>query len=252
MAPSSEKRFGLLGRNIAYSFSRGYFAKKFEAPQWQHCRYDNYDLPEAAQIKPLLQTQPYLNGLNVTVPYKEAVIPFLDDLDPIAQQIGAVNTIQWLPDGTTLGYNTDWYGFQQALAPHLAPHHQRALILGTGGAAKAIRYTLQHLGIPYTLISRSGEAGTLSYAEITPDIMHAHTLVIQCTPLGTFPEVEACPPLPYSHFTPLHLAFDLVYNPSKTRFLTLAEAQGADIENGYSMLVHQAEKAWEIWNSTNV
>ena len=252
MTPSSEKRFGLLGRNIDYSFSRGYFAQKFEAPLWQHCRYDNYDLPEASHIKTLLQTQPQLNGLNVTVPYKEAVIPFLDNLDPIARQIGAVNTIQWLPDGTTLGHNTDWYGFYKALEPYLASHHQRALVLGTGGAAKAILYTLQHLRIPYTVVSRSGDEGTIAYTDIAPEIMIAHPLVIQCTPLGTYPDVAACPPIPYAHFTPLHLAFDLVYNPPKTRFLTLAEAKGATIENGYSMLVHQAEKAWEIWNNTFV
>nr|WP_299384238.1 shikimate dehydrogenase [Allomuricauda sp.] len=242
-----ENRFGLLGRNIGYSFSQGYFTQKFLELGLTDYSYGNFDIPNIDLFEELISTNS-LKGMNVTIPYKEQVIPFLAGMDPKAKAIGAVNTIKFGPQGP-IGYNTDCYGFQMSLEPYLKPHHSKALILGTGGASKAIRFVLDELGITHKYVSRNPKEGQLTYADLGEGVMEEHTLVINCTPLGTFPDVSEKPDIPYSQITQKHLLFDLIYNPEKTTFLTLGEAQGATICNGLKMLEFQAEKAWEIWNS---
>lgn len=248
MANTPKNRFGLIGRNIDYSFSRTYFSQKFETENDYGCIYENFDLKDITAFPEILAKYPDIKGLNVTTPYKESIIPYLDELSKNAQEIGAVNVIRFKKNGQLKGYNSDWYGFNTAVKPLLQSHHKKALLVGTGGAAKAIAYGLKQLGITATFVSRSNQINCLHYEELEPSIFESHTLIINCTPLGTFPNIEAFPPLPYHLFTPQHLAFDLIYNPEKSAFLQQAESQGAVIKNGYAMLVFQAEKAWEIWN----
>lgn len=240
--------FGLIGRNIHYSFSRGYFREKFRRLGLQGHDYSNYDLADIAEFPALTRENPHLCGLNVTIPYKEAVIPYLEALDPVATAIGAVNTIKFTPDGL-IGFNTDAYGFQQALLPLLKPNHIQALILGTGGASKAVAYVLRNQEISYRYVSRNPKGDQLAYQDLTPSIMKEYTLLINCTPLGTWPDVDAKPAVPYDLLSPKHLLFDLIYNPEKTAFLSEGEKHGTVISNGLKMLESQAEKAWEIWNS---
>jgi shikimate dehydrogenase len=241
-------KFGLIGRNISYSFSKGYFGRKFSELALAGYSYENFDLEQISDFPIILKQNPGLRGLNVTIPYKEAIIPFLGQLDPEAAKIGAVNTIKINAAGLT-GYNTDIYGFQKALEPRLLPHHKRALILGTGGASKAVAYVLQQLGIAFLYVSRSPGAGQFSYHELSPEVIGSHPVIINTTPLGTYPDITARPHIPYEHLSRVHLLFDLIYNPAKTSFLLGGEQQGAQIENGLKMLEFQAEKAWEIWNS---
>ena len=244
------KKLGLLGRNIGYSFSRNYFATKFENEELTNdYSYENFDLPSIDALPSVIATNPDLIGMNVTIPYKEEVLPFLDELSENAKQIGAVNTIKKEKNGRLIGYNTDYFGFMMSLQPLLKENHTRALVLGTGGASKAVVYALKELNITPQLVSRKVSLTTLAYSDLDADIMASHTLIINCTPLGTFPNVEQHPEIPYLHLTSKHIAYDLIYNPEKTTFLTKAEAQGAQIKNGYEMLVLQAEKAWGIWNS---
>ncbi|RZJ65439.1 MAG: shikimate dehydrogenase [Flavobacterium sp.] len=242
-----KKIFGLVGRNISYSFSKGYFAQKFESLGLDDYSYVNFDIDEISKIKEVAQTQ-HLSGLNVTIPYKESVIPFLDEVSGKAQKIGAVNTIRIKRNGKLKGYNTDAYGFKKSLEPLLQPHHQRALILGTGGASKAVAFALLELGIFHTFVSREEKPGMIDYNRINSTTFDNHQIVINCTPTGTHPNVGECPPLPYEYFTGKHIAFDLVYNPPETEFMKRAAANGAIVKNGYDMLVFQAEKAWKIWN----
>lgn len=243
-----ESNFGLIGRNIAYSFSRGYFKEKFERLGLDHCQYVNFDIPNIADFPAVLENNPNLAGLNVTIPYKEAIIPFLKDLDPIAADIMAVNTIQITSKGLK-GYNTDVYGFEQSLLPLLKPNHQKALILGTGGASKAIAYVLRKLNIDHRFVSRKPGSEHLKYEELSEEIIGDYHLIINCTPLGTWPDVEVKPPLPYAAITSEHLLFDLIYNPEKTAFLKEGAKRGATITNGLKMLELQADRSWEIWNS---
>lgn len=240
-------RFGLLGKNISYSFSQGYFTQKFKALGLNDHSYENFDLQKIEELKNVL-TQDNLRGLNVTIPYKQEVIPYLDELDSKAEKIGAVNTIQFSKKGLK-GFNTDAYGFKKSLEPFLKPHHTHALILGTGGASKAVRFVLDELGIANTYVSRSKKDGQYTYGELDKDIMEKNTLIINCTPLGTYPNIEDKPALHYQHIGPQHLLYDLIYNPEKTSFLAYGEAKGATISNGLKMLEQQAEKAWEIWNN---
>ena len=239
-------RFGLLGKNISYSFSQGYFTQKFKNLGLTDHSYENFDIQNIGELKNVL-AQDNLKGLNVTIPYKQDIIPYLDELDAKAEKIGAVNTIQFTKNGLK-GFNTDAYGFQKSLEPFLKPHHNNALILGTGGASKAVRFVLDELGIPNTYVSRSKKEGQYTYGELDKDIIKKNTLIINCTPLGTYPNVEDKPQIPYQHIGGSHLLYDLIYNPEKTTFLTLGEANGATICNGLKMLEQQAEKAWEIWN----
>lgn len=241
-------KFGLVGRNISYSFSKGYFGRKFSELGLEGYSYDNFDLEQISDFPLVLKQNPGLRGLNVTIPYKETIIPFLAQLDPEAAKIGAVNTIKISATGLT-GYNTDIYGFRRALEPMLQPHHKRALILGTGGASKAVAYVLQQLGIAFLYVSRSPGTGQISYHELSSEVVESHTVIINTTPLGTYPDITARPHIPYEHLNSAHLLFDLIYNPAKTSFLQRGEQQGAQIENGLKMLEFQAEKAWEIWNS---
>lgn len=242
---TQERRlYGLIGRHIGHSFSRAYFTAKFRNEGLEGYEYVNFDLPDIAGVTEILKRRD-IAGLNVTIPYKETVIPYLDDLSATAKEIGAVNTIEFR-DGRTIGHNTDYIGFSQSIAPLLHRHHTKALILGTGGASKAVLFALERLGISATRVSSSGAFGSVPYG--SADIS-AHRLVVNCTPLGTFPDTDAFPPIDYDGFTPDHLAFDLIYNPEKTVFLQKAEAKGAAIRNGYDMLVGQAGAAWAIWRS---
>ena len=243
-----ERKFGLIGRNIDYSFSRGYFRGKFSKLGLQQHDYINFDLADISEFPAVLRENEDLCGLNVTIPYKEAIIPYMAALDPVANTIEAVNTIKFTSRGL-IGFNTDAHGFQQALKPLLKSSHTSALILGTGGASKAIAFVLSKQQIDYRYVSRTPRGDQLAYKDLTPALMKEHTLIINCTPLGTWPEVELKPDIPYSLLGPKHLLFDLIYNPEKTAFLSEGEQRGAVISNGHSMLKLQAEKAWEIWNS---
>ena len=242
-------KLGLLGRNISYSFSRSYFKNKFEKEGIIDCSYENFDLERIELLASTIKANPNLKGLNVTIPYKEEVIPFLDKLDQKAKEIGAVNTIKITTEGHLIGYNTDCYGFENSLSPLLNSKHKSALILGTGGASKAIAYSLKKLGIAYQYVSRSkSEHVSYTYSDLTEKIIKAHSIIVNCTPLGTFPNVEDCPNIPYSGITKIHILYDLIYNPEETTFLKHGKTRGATICNGQKMLELQAEKSWSIWN----
>ncbi|MNE38559.1 Shikimate dehydrogenase [compost metagenome] len=242
------KRFGLLGRNINYSFSKGYFTDKFNNENFEGCSYENFDIPEINFFTELVKNNPDLKGLNVTIPYKEAVIPFLDKLSKKAAEIGAVNTIKFTKKGKLKGYNTDYYGFKKSLKPLLKPHHKKALILGTGGASKGVAFALDELGILYTFVSRETKENAIDYGRINATTFDNYQIIINSTPVGTSPNTEAFPLIPYEFFTENHIAYDLIYNPAETQFLSKAKKQGAQIKNGLDMLIFQAEKAWKVWN----
>lgn len=241
------RTFGLVGRDIDYSFSRKYFSEKFSNSNIA-AQYLNFDISEITKF-PNLVNENELSGLNVTIPYKEQVIPYLDRLDEHAGKIKAVNTIKFEKDGSITGYNTDYWGFLEALKPHLSAHQQKALILGTGGASKAIAYALNRLNIEFSFVSRKRITDGFTYQDLDEKILETYTVIINCTPLGTFPNVEACPEIPFGYISEKHLVFDLIYNPSETKLMSLAANQGATCLNGLRMLELQAEKAWTIWNS---
>jgi shikimate dehydrogenase len=248
MSDIIRKRFGLLGRNISYSFSKSYFTEKFSKENCIGYTYENFDIQEIASFTELIKDNHNLKGLNVTIPYKESVIPFLDKLSKKAFLIGAVNTIKITKKGKIKGYNTDYYGFKKSLEPLLKSHHKKALILGTGGASKGVAFALDELEIAYTFVSRSAKENTIGYDQINSTTFDNFQIIINATPVGTSPNTEAFPLLPYESFTVNHIAFDLIYNPAETQFLRKAKEKGTQIKNGYDMLVFQAEKAWEIWN----
>ncbi len=244
------KKLGLLGKNISYSFSRNYFTEKFKNDGLtDNFCYDNFDIQSINEFHEVLKNNPNLIGMNVTIPYKQEVIAFLDEMSDNAKEIGAVNTIKISPEGKLIGHNTDYFGFTESLKPLLKSSHKKALILGTGGAAKAIAYGLILLGIDFQYVSRKKTTTTVSYDDLSLGIFQEYQIIINCTPLGTFPNIENCPDIPYQYFASNHIAYDLIYNPEQTTFLTKAQNQGAVIKNGYEMLVLQAERAWEIWNS---
>lgn len=247
MLDTIRKRFGLLGRNINYSFSKGYFTEKFNGEIFAGCTYENFDVKEITAF-PEIKNTPDLKGLNVTIPYKEVVIPYLDKLSKKASEIGAVNTIKFTKKGKLKGYNTDYYGFMKSLKPLLQPHHKKALILGTGGASKGVAYALKKLGILYTFVSREAKEGIINYDLINSTTFDNYQIIINSTPVGTSPNTDAFPLLPYEYFTKKHIAYDLIYNPTETQFLKKAKKEGAQTKNGQDMLIFQAEKAWEIWN----
>jgi len=243
-------KFGLVGRNISYSFSRGYFADKFEKESLRHS-YVNFDLQSIEELDYIIRNTPNLKGLNVTIPYKEEVIPILDDLNKRARKIGAVNTIRITRYQKLIGYNTDYYGFKNSLQPHLKKHHKRALILGTGGASKAIAYALKKLKIQYDYVSRTEKEGVkFLYSDLTEDIISSYNIIINCTPIGTYPDVNECPDIPYDAITERHILYDLIYNPEQTKFLSCGDIKGATTINGLEMLKLQAEKSWDIWNKS--
>ena len=246
----SRKQFGLVGKNISYSFSKKYFTERFQKDNTLDFTYENFDIQDIADFPKIIKNNPNLIGLNVTIPYKETVIPFLNGLSETAAKIGAVNVIKITKEGELIGHNSDCYGFKKALEPILQPHHKKALILGTGGASKAVAFALEELGISYTFVSRKASEKQSSYDQIDASTFENYYIIINSTPLGTSPNTEAFPEIPYDYFTPKHIAFDLVYNPAETQFLKKAKANGAVIKNGLEMLVNQAEKAWEIWNES--
>lgn len=243
------KKLGLLGKNISYSFSKSYFNEKFKNENINDVTYENFDINAIDSFPEIIENTKNIKGLNVTIPYKEVVIPFLDKLNKKAKAIGAVNTIKVTKKGKLVGYNTDCYGFKKSLKPFLKPHHKKALILGTGGASKAIAYSLKELDIPYSYVSRTASKKVqFTYNELTEDLIKQHQIIINCTPLGTFPNVNDCPNIPYNAISKSHILFDLIYNPEETKFLNHGKIKGAKIINGLDMLKFQAEKAWSIWD----
>lgn len=243
------RKFGLIGRNIDYSFSREYFKEKFKNEKITDATYVNFDLEVISLFDIQTRQTPNLSGCNVTIPYKETIIPYLDKLNKTAKKIGAVNTIKVSKKGKFIGYNTDYYGFKKTLQPHLKKHHKKALILGTGGASKAVAYALKQLNIKYSFVSRTAsKQSKYTYNTLSVKNITKHTILINCTPLGTHPDVDACPNIPYEGITDKHILFDLIYNPEETIFLSLGKQLGATAINGYKMLELQAEKSWRIWN----
>lgn len=251
MEEKKNKTFGLLGKNIAYSFSRGYFSKKFEKLNLSDHTYKNFDLQQIANLPEEIKKEPFLSGMNVTIPYKEAVIPYLDKLDKTAEEIGAVNTIKFTKKAGLKGYNTDVFGFENSIKPFLKNHHKKALILGTGGASKAVAYAFKKNNITYKFVSRSPKADNqISYNDLTEEVMHAFNIIVNCTPIGTSPDIHLFPNIPYEFLSEKHLLFDLIYNPEVTAFLAKGLEKGAAIKNGYEMLALQAEESWRIWNES--
>lgn len=238
--------YGLIGKSLGHSFSKQFFTEKF-SKEGITAEYTNYELSSIQEIQHVFEIE-NLKGLNVTIPYKSSVMEYLDEIDDLALKIGAVNTIAFR-NGKKIGYNTDAYGFQQSIKPFLRNVHERALILGTGGASKAVAHVLESLGIDVAFLTRNPTASNhFSYEQANDRMMHAFKLIVNTTPLGTFPNTDEMPSIPTAYFTPEHLVVDLIYNPEKTKLLTFAEAGGADILNGYSMLQLQALKAWEYFN----
>jgi shikimate dehydrogenase len=243
-------KFGLLGKNISYSFSRKYFSEKFQELKLNDFKYYNFDIPEIEEFPFLMyQKEHEFGGINVTIPYKEAVMKYLDEIDADAQKIGAVNTIKITDDNKLVGYNTDFYGFKNSLKPLVKNHHKKALILGTGGASKAIAYAFSEMNIEYKFVSRKVSEGMLLYSMLNEQNMEEYTIIVNCTPIGTHPNINECPNIPYQFLSDKHLLFDLIYNPEVTKFLSEGQKRGATIKNGLEMLQLQAEKSWEIWNS---
>lgn len=243
------KTYGLIGKNISYSFSAQFFSEKFEREKISAV-YKNFDLEEIQEFPQLLSSEKNITGLNVTIPYKEKIIPFLDNLDPVASEIGAVNTIKIEPDGKITGYNTDYFGFIESIKPYLQSWHKKALILGTGGASKAIAYGLKKLDIDFKFVSRSPGKEEIYYEDLKQEHFLEYNILINCTPLGTFPETTSFPPVPVQYFTSKHLVFDLIYNPPQTQLMKLAAQKNAAVLNGRKMLELQALKAWEMWTTT--
>jgi len=244
-AQHTTKQYGLIGYPLSHSFSPSYFAKKFANEGINGCTYDLYPLHDISQFPALVEKG--LSGINVTIPYKEAVIPYLDWLSPACTEIKAVNTIKMV-DGELHGYNTDVIGFRETLLQLLqGDTPSKALILGSGGASKAVQYVLKQMGIRYTIVSRQPQY--MNYRELSDRLIAGHRLIVNTTPLGMAPRKDTYPDLPYEHITAKHFLYDLVYNPEKTIFLERGEEKGAAILNGYGMLVGQAEASWNIWNT---
>jgi shikimate dehydrogenase len=240
--------FGLLGKNISYSFSKYYFEQFFLSKNLKH-HFINFDVQSVDKIFEIIKESPDLKGFNVTIPFKEEIIPLLYKIDKEAKRIGAVNTVKVTKKGNLVGYNTDHYGFAKSLAEHFTMTEKTALILGTGGASKAIAYVLNNLNFNYKFVSRQKKEGFLTFSELDKEIIEKHKLIINCTPLGTSPNINQFPKIPYEAIGSKHLLFDLTYNPKLTVFLKLGKDQGANIVNGEDMLLYQAKKSWKIWNS---
>jgi shikimate dehydrogenase len=244
--------YGLIGHPLTHSFSQRYFTEKFARENIANCRYDLFNLPEITGLVELLKT-PNLRGLNVTIPHKQAVFPYLDRLDDSAQRVGAVNVIRIEKDGSRTGFNSDYYGFKQSLtewflAIGFSFSGMQALVLGTGGASKAVTVALEDLQIPFRLVSRTASETTISYGEL-PKLIADYHLIINTSPVGTYPNINEAPAIPYDLLTAQHALYDLVYNPAETTFMRLGRERGAAVQNGYRMLVLQAERAWEIWKN---
>ena len=249
------KKYGLIGYPLSHSFSQKYFTEKFEKEQLTEHVYEVYPIEKITELPQLIKDNPELCGLSVTIPYKESVIPFLDELDETAKAVGAVNCIKITVDGSNkpklTGYNTDIFGFRQSIKPFLETQHERALILGTGGAAKAVKHVLKEIGIDCFFATRNKPGNTanniFTYEELNGNMIMAFKLIVNATPVGMFPDVDASPEIPYQYIAPGHLLYDLVYNPPETAFLKKGKEKGAATVNGLSMLHQQAEEAWRIW-----
>ena len=244
------QKYGLVGYPLKHSFSIGYFNEKFSSEKIE-AEYINFDIPDINNFPEIIQANPNLHGLNVTIPYKEKVIPYLDELDKQTAAIGAVNVIKIIRNKggkpKLIGYNSDIIGFTQSIQPLLQSHHKKALILGTGGASKAVFHGLKNLGIEAKFVSRTARFGMLTYEELNAEIIKEYTVIVNCTPVGMYPKVDACPDIPYEAITSEHLLYDLLYNPNITLFMKKGEAKGAVTKNGLEMLLLQAFAAWEIW-----
>ncbi|HEY0029994.1 MAG TPA: shikimate dehydrogenase [Bacteroidia bacterium] len=252
------KQYGLIGYPLSHSFSKKYFTEKFEKENIPDCNYELFPIENIEQLPSLIEAHPDLCGLNVTIPYKESVIPFLDELDPIAKKVAAVNCIkiEQLADNKKklTGYNTDVFGFRQSIKPFIEIQHERALILGTGGASKAVHYVLKEIGIECYFATRSKSVqqqtanNIFTYEELNENMINAFKLIVNTSPVGMAPDTNNAPSIPYQYISPAHLLYDLVYNPAETEFLKRGKQQGASTVNGFSMLQQQAEEAWRIWN----
>ena len=240
--------FGLIGYPLTHSFSKKYFTEKFEKMGITDCRYENFPISNIQDVKSIISSNPSLEGLNVTIPYKESVIGYLDEMTDVVKRIRACNCIRII-NGKLKGFNTDTIGFEKTLLTKLKPSHTNALILGTGGAAKAVEFVLQKLKIKFKYVSRKPSVNSFSYEQLVPGLIAQHALIINTTPLGMYPNTIQAPQIPYEALTAEHFLYDLIYNPAKTLFLEKGEQKGAAIMNGYEMLLSQAEESWNIWNS---
>jgi shikimate dehydrogenase len=242
------KRYGLIGYPLTHSLSQQYFTQKFIDQGIEDCVYERFSIPSIGDLHDILKTHPDLCGFNITIPYKKEVLAFLTERSKAVEEVGACNCVKII-DGNLIGYNTDVIGFENSLIPFLKPTHNKALVLGTGGAALAIVYVLQKLGIHFSYVSRTATSEQFAYNDLDASVMASHTLIINTTPLGMFPNIEACPAIPYDLLTPEHHLFDLTYNPAVSTFLAKGMQMGATIQNGQQMFVEQAEQSWRIWNS---
>ncbi len=240
--------YGLIGYPLSHSFSQKYFEEKFEKENITNCRYQNFPVSTIDELKKIIDQNPDLKGLNVTIPYKEKVIPYLNEATELVKKIGACNCIKFI-DGKLIGYNTDVTGFEKSFIKKLKPFHNVAMVLGTGGASKAVQFVLHKLKIPFIIVSRSPQKNEMSYDNLDEHTINRCKIIINTTPLGMQPNVQQCPSIPYLNITNQHYLFDLIYNPVKSVFLEKGEFMGASIQNGDEMLVNQAEESWQIWNS---
>lgn len=247
---SDYKMYGLIGFPLGHSFSQQFFNSKFIA-EGINATYRNFELPDIGDFMELLSEYPDLCGLNVTIPYKQAVIPYMDSMDKVAKEVGAVNVIKFIGNSNNpklKGYNSDVIGFTNSIKPLLTPQRDKALVLGSGGASRAICYSLKQLGVTPVIVSRTKRPGVITYADLTPEVMSEHKIVVNTTPLGMYPKIDECPDIPYDCLTPEHLCYDLLYNPDETLFMKKAALQGAETKNGIEMLMLQAFATWDIWN----
>lgn len=247
----NKRLFGLIGYPLGHSFSKKYFTEKFENEGISDCQFELFPIEKIEALPKLLNENPNLEGFNVTIPYKEKVLTFLNELDITAEKIRAVNCVKISRRDNKLslkGFNTDAYGFEMAVKPLLNENHKKALLLGTGGASKAVKFILERLGLECVYVSRTKKDGIIGYSDVNNEVLNAYQVIVNCSPIGMAPNTELAPNIPYAFINKEHVLYDLVYNPLDTKFLKLGKAQGAVIENGLSMLHGQAEKAWEIWN----